>query len=313
MTGLRARRDANVYGGRAFGLAALAVIAVAFVALELTAKPTASAGDHVVEYWIAAVPVNWHVVPNERDGIMGTTFDPAKTTFQTVVYRQYTPNWARQLPNEPGDEGIQGPRDPCAGRRHDPRPLREPRHGLQPAALDALPRRRTTARAPTAPTSRASRGRARTSSPGKSFTYRLIAGPDSVGVWPYHDHSPSMDDSLAGGMYGALSILAPGERPPDHEFVVFLEQTLDFMTIDGRAFVGNTPVFHAKVGDLVQWDVLALGDDFHTFHVHGHRWKAPDGDRHRHADGRAGGELQDPVARGCARARGSTTATSRRT
>ena len=44
------------------------------------------------------------------------------------------------------------------------------------------------------------------------------------------------------------------------------------MTIDGRAFVGNTPVFHAKVGELVQWDVMAMGSDFHTFHVHGHRW-----------------------------------------
>jgi hypothetical protein len=25
-----------------------------------------------------------------------------------------------------------------------------------------------------------------------------------AGVWPYHDHSPTMDDSIAGGMYGAL-------------------------------------------------------------------------------------------------------------
>ena len=51
------------------------------------------------------------------------------------------------------------------------------------------------------------------------------------------------------------------------------------MTIDGRAFVGNTPVFRAKVGDVVQWDVLALGDDFHTFHVHAHRWLTADGPR----------------------------------
>ncbi len=51
------------------------------------------------------------------------------------------------------------------------------------------------------------------------------------------------------------------------------------MTIDGRAFVGNTPVFRAKVGDVVQWDVLAIGDDFHTFHVHGHRWMTADGPR----------------------------------
>ena len=43
--------------------------------------------------------------------------------------------------------------------------------------------------------------------PGQTWTYRLTAGSDSVGVWPYHDHSPSMDDSIAGGMYGMLSIL----------------------------------------------------------------------------------------------------------
>ena len=42
--------------------------------------------------------------------------------------------------------------------------------------------------------------------------------------------------------------------------------------IDGRAFVGNTPVMRARVGDLVQWDVLAMGSEHHTFHVHGHRW-----------------------------------------
>jgi hypothetical protein len=64
-----------------------------------------------------------------------------------------------------------------------------------------------------------------------------------------------MMDSIQGGMYGALSILGRRERAPDREFVVFLESMADFMTIDGRAFIGNTPVFHARVGDLVQWDV----------------------------------------------------------
>ena len=86
-----------------------------------------------------------------------------------------------------------------------------------------------------------------------------------------------MDESIAGGLYGALSILGPGEQPPDREFVVYLETTLDLKTIDGHAFVGNTPVFHSKVGELVQWDVLTLGEDHHTFHVHGHRWQAPGG------------------------------------
>ena len=87
----------------------------------------------------------------------------------------------------------------------------------------------------------------------------------------------------------------------------------NFMAIDGRAFVGNTPVFHAKVGDLVQWDVMAMGSDFHTFHVHGHRWLDAGGvPRDTQTVGPAE-SLSRPLARGCARARGSTTATSRTT
>jgi len=113
--------------------------------------------------------------------------------------------------------------------------------------------------------------------PGHTWIYRLTAGPDSAGVWPYHDHSPSMHESIDGGMYGALSILGPHERPPDREYVVVFTAMGQFQTIDGRAFVGNTPVFRSVVGDLVQWDVLAMGSDHHTFHVHGHRWRAPDG------------------------------------
>jgi FtsP/CotA-like multicopper oxidase with cupredoxin domain len=115
--------------------------------------------------------------------------------------------------------------------------------------------------------------------PGGTFTYKLDAGDDSAGVWPYHDHSPSMMDAITGGMYGALSILGKSERAPDKEFVVFFESQLKLNTIDGLAFIGNTPTFHAKLGDLVQWDVLALGDDTHSFHVHGHRWPTADGSR----------------------------------
>jgi FtsP/CotA-like multicopper oxidase with cupredoxin domain len=88
-----------------------------------------------------------------------------------------------------------------------------------------------------------------------------------------------MDASIAGGLYGGMSIYGRRERVPDREFVVLFSQFNGFMTVDGRAFVGNTPVFHARVGDVVQWDVMGMGDDFHTFHVHGHRWRTPDGTR----------------------------------
>ena len=115
--------------------------------------------------------------------------------------------------------------------------------------------------------------------PGGAFTYKLEAGPGSAGVWPYHDHSPSMMDSITGGMYGALSILARGEQAPNREFVVFFESRLKLNTIDGLAFIGNTPTCRVRVGDVVQWGVLALGDDTHSVHVHGHRWPTADGTR----------------------------------
>ena len=86
-----------------------------------------------------------------------------------------------------------------------------------------------------------------------------------------------MDPSIAGGMYGAMSIRGRHEKAPDREFVVLFSELGGFETIDGRAFVGNTPVFHSKVGERVQWDVLAMGDAHHTFHVHGHRWRGADG------------------------------------
>jgi FtsP/CotA-like multicopper oxidase with cupredoxin domain len=226
-----------------------------------------------VEYWIAAVPANWNVVPNERDAIGHESFDAARTTFETVVYRAFTPNWERPLP---GQGGIGGPL--LRARVGDTilvhfenlddvfnRPHSMHFHGVhyRPASDGSyIP---------------GFSGRGADVKPGQSFTYRLTAGSDSAGIWPYHDHSPSMDDSIAGGLYGALSILGPHQRRPDHEFVVFFGTQLGFMTIDGRAFVGNTPVFHARVGDEVQWDVLNLGDDFHTFHVHGHRWRGPSG------------------------------------
>ena len=113
--------------------------------------------------------------------------------------------------------------------------------------------------------------------PGQSFTYELTAGRGSAGVWPYHDHSQSMEDSIAGGMYGALSIAGRHEQRADREFLVAFAPGTASRRSTARAFVGNTPVFESKVGDTVQWDVMAMGDEFHTFHVHGHRWRTHGG------------------------------------
>ena len=131
-------------------------------------------------------------------------------------------------------------------------------------------------------------------------------------MWPYHDHSRAMHESIEGGMYGALSILGRHERRADREFVVFFNSMHDFETINNRAFIRNTPTFRSRVGDVVQWDVLALGSAHHTFHVHGHRWRGPTRSRSTRARSdrrRASGCAGSSASRG----RGCITATARTT
>ncbi|MGZ4186070.1 MAG: hypothetical protein ACXVSF_11915, partial [Solirubrobacteraceae bacterium] len=60
-------------------------------ALAVTALLGASsAGAAVREYWVAAVPTTWNVIPNGHDAIGGTSYAPSDTVFPTVVYRRYS-------------------------------------------------------------------------------------------------------------------------------------------------------------------------------------------------------------------------------
>ena len=258
--------------------AATLVAALAIGAAALVAAPSASAA--VRRYWVAAVPVSWNMIPNQRDAIMGMEYSPSQTVFPTVVYRRYSARWRKVQRNAPVSTSNQ---DLIPG------PLIHARVGdrilVHFKNLDYVFRRphsmhfhgvhyRPSSDGAYVP---GFSGRDADVKPGQAYTYTLTAGSDSVGVWPYHDHSPSMDESIQGGMWGMLSILGRGERAPDREFEVVFAPMGDFQTIDGRAFVGNTPVFTSIVGQTVQWDVMAMGSEHHTFHVHGHRWIAPDG------------------------------------
>jgi manganese oxidase len=241
--------------------------------------PAASAATR--EYWVAAVPApTWNMAPNERDAMAGVGLSPSQTVLPTIVYRRYTPHWSHPIGNAPGGSGNQ---DLIPG------PLLRARAGdrlrVHFKNLDTLYKRPHSMHfhgLHYRPSSDGSfvpgvSGRDGDVKPGQSWTYKLTAGSDSVGVWPYHDHSPSMEDSIAGGMYGMLSILGRDQPRPDREFEVVFAPMGDFQTIDGRAFVGNTPVFTSVVGQTVQWDVMAMGSEHHTFHVHGHRWRSPFG------------------------------------
>jgi FtsP/CotA-like multicopper oxidase with cupredoxin domain len=244
---------------------------------------TAPAADaRTRDVWVAAVDRTWNLTPNGHDAISGTRFAASDTVFGTVVYQRFTRGWKRPRRNGPAGSSNQdlvpGPLirarvgdrirvhfknlDHRFGRPHSMH-----FHGVRyrPSSDGAyLP---------------GVSGRDAEVMPGKSGTYRLRALRTSKGVWPYHDHSPSMHASIAGGLYGMLSIRGRHEPLPDREFeVVFAASPVgSFQTIDQRAFVGNTPVFRSRVGELVQWDVMAMGSEHHTFHVHGHRWTSADG------------------------------------
>jgi FtsP/CotA-like multicopper oxidase with cupredoxin domain len=253
-------------------------VVVVLGAASLLAAPSASA--KTVEYWVAAVPATWNIVPNGRDAIMGMEYAAADTVFPTVVYRRYTKRWRRPIANVPSGSGNSNlmPGPLIKARAGDElrvhfknldtafnRPHSMHFHGVhyKPSSDGAyLP---------------GFSGRDGNVKPGRTWTYELTAGADSVGAWPYHDHGPEMEASIGGGMFGMLSILGRHEQAPDREFVVIFSPMGKFQAVDGRAFVGNTPVFHSREGDLVQWDVMAMGSEHHTFHVHGHRWKSRDG------------------------------------
>src|SRR5438270_1171704 len=179
-------------------------------ALALFSFPAAPAHARTLNYWVAAVPTSWNIVPNGHDAIMRTQVSPADSVFPTVVYRRYSPHWARPLQNaaKTNADGLLIPGPLLKARvgdrlrvhfknmdtlRHDPHSMHF--HGVyyKPSSDGAyLP---------------GFSGKDADVRFGQTYTYKLTAGDDSAGVWPYHDHSMSMMDSIGGGMFGMLSIL----------------------------------------------------------------------------------------------------------
>ena len=108
-----------------------------------------------------------------------------------------------------------------------------------------------------------------------------IVRPDSIGIWPYHDHGPEEMMSTNLGLFGAI-VIRPREEPvPDVEHTIYFHMyqpsdigaRVAYSAINGRAYAGNTPTPSARVGQDVAFNVLTLGSELHTFHIHGHRWK----------------------------------------
>jgi FtsP/CotA-like multicopper oxidase with cupredoxin domain len=259
-----ARQTRHQLTRRRFGRQRLLLVAL----LGLLAFPSAAAA-RTRHYWVAAVPKTWNLVPNGRDAILDQPHAPAETVFGALTYQRYTKDWKRPLRG-----AIPGPHLRARVGDH----VRVHFKNLDPARPHSMHFHGFTYK----PSSDGAflpgfSGRDGDVRPGRTWTYELFAGKRSRGVWPYHDHSPSMHDSIEGGMYGITSIYGRREKRPDREFVVAFAPLHEYQTINGRAFVGNPPVYRAKVGDRVRWSVMAMGSEHHTFHVHGHRWLGKDG------------------------------------
>lgn len=75
------------------------------------------------------------------------------------------------------------------------------------------------------------------------------------------------------------------------------------MCINGRTFLGNTPTMIGGPTTKMRFGVVGMGDDFHTFHIHGHRWVIPGNASMIQATGQpnpvnlqTGGPLNSPVS-----------------
>jgi plastocyanin len=80
-----------------------------------------------------------------------------------------------------------------------------------------------------------------------------------------------------------IGLLFPRYRtPPSRAQYLLLFHELSGvpgMCINGRVFLGNTPTVVGGPQTTMRFGVVGMGDFFHTFHLHGHRWtlNGPDG------------------------------------
>jgi manganese oxidase len=236
-----------------------------------------TSGGQTREYWIAAEPVEWNIVPTHRDQMMAQKVKSGKTSFTAYGYRSYSAGFASPL----GEATVPGPLiEAEVGdtvvvhfRNKLKTPVTMHPHGIFYAnEMDGAYKGKWTDPGGFVQTNR-------------TFTYIWEAQEGTEGSWLYHDHGPMDPLPVFKGLFGPLVIRKPGEARPDREFFLGFH-TWDpsitglkgnYFCINGRAYAGNTPTLEAKVGERVAFHVYGVDNFFHTFHVHGHRWTEPDG------------------------------------
>ena len=241
--------------------------------------PQPQPGGRAVEYWIQARTTKWTIVPTKRDDWHGRAV-PGRTTFKAAVYQLMSEGFAAPL----GPPAIPGPTlhgevgDTIVVHFRNALTDLDQAVTLHPHGVKYNPEYDGVY---LGDYTRAGGF----IQPGKEFTYTWECVPESVGAWPYHDHGPNHTLNTFRGMFGGLVVRPKDEPVPPVEHVLFLHQLQppvtglerSFQCINGRAFCGNTPTIRAQVGQEVALHIIGMDNNFHDFHIHGHRWRDPGG------------------------------------
>ena len=244
---------------------------------ETTSTTTlAASSSSTREYWIRAEPVKgWNIVPTGRDAMMD---QPVRgTKFTAYAYRRYQPGFTAPM----GPASIPGP---LIQARVGETVVVNFQNGLN-TPVTMHPHGIFYSEEMDGAYKGADTDPGGFVQPGRRFRYVWDARPGTEGAWLYHDHGPMDPLPVYKGLFGTLIIRGPGQTAPDREFFVVMHSfdpsatglRKAFSCINGRAYAGNTPTLNARVGDSVTFHVFALDNNFHTFHIHGHRWTDPSG------------------------------------
>jgi manganese oxidase len=238
---------------------------------------TAGGGSADREYWIRAEPRKWNIVKTGRDEMMDRKVKD-KSRFLAWAYRPYSENFGEPL----GPAKIPGPLiEANVGesiavhfQSAVPSPVTIHPHGVFYAEdMDGSYKGEFTDPGGFVQN-------------GETFTYHWDAREGTAGAWLYHDHGPMDPVPTYKGLFGPLIIRDPADpEPPDVEHFLMMHALNPvatglrraFSCVNGRAYAGNTPTITASVGQRVAMHVIAIDNDFHTFHLHGHRWEDADG------------------------------------
>ncbi len=144
--------------------------------------------------------------------------------------------------------------------------------------------------------------------PGQSIKYHWTAGPGTAGSWPYHDHTlglglghsehpgSNMNGAETIGLFGTMiidkhtgkTVALIDDKPTEVNIRDISKDIACYLTDDAfwcdeidyqknaiRTPLWENPTIGLKDGELIRFNLIAIGTDFHKFVLTGYQWLKP--------------------------------------